>query len=187
MAKDRRNVIIDRGLAIHKMIRLLTLSTGRGGYLNFMGNEFGHPEWIDFPREGNDWSFHYCRRQWHLVDDPFLSYEFLGNFDREMVELAKKFNLLTCDDPQLIKVHNDDKVMVFRRGKLLFVFNFHWEKSFSDYPIEMDEGTFVQIFNSDEKEMGGFDRTTNGQEHHCVNGKLSLYLPARMALVLETK
>lgn len=32
------------------MIRLLTFSLGSKAYLNFMGNEFGHPEWIDFPR-----------------------------------------------------------------------------------------------------------------------------------------
>ncbi len=71
---------VSRGIALHKMIRFITLATAGNGYLNFMGNEFGHPEWIDFPREGNNWSFHFARRQWHLADDPDLKYQFLCPF-----------------------------------------------------------------------------------------------------------
>jgi 1,4-alpha-glucan branching enzyme len=95
MNKDSHSPVIERGVALHKMIRLITLSLGGEGYLNFMGNEFGHPEWIDFPREGNNWSYFYCRRQWHLADDPALRYEYLLQFDKEMIQLAKTQNLLS--------------------------------------------------------------------------------------------
>ena len=85
MQKGDENYIVNRGIALHKMIRLLTSSTINGGYLNFMGNEFGHPEWIDFPREGNGWSHKYARRQWRLFDNKNLCYHYLGDFDSAMV------------------------------------------------------------------------------------------------------
>ena len=112
MAKWSNNAVIDRGIALHKMIRLITLSLGGEGYLNFMGNEFGHPEWIDFPREGNGWSHYYCRRQWHLADDKDLKYEWLQAFDGAMVKLAQERNIfkkppvsLYTDEPhQLLRL-----------------------------------------------------------------------------------
>jgi|TARA_B110001450_G_scaffold246123_1_gene259899 1,4-alpha-glucan branching enzyme len=76
------------------MIRLLTASLGGDAYLNFMGNEFGHPEWIDFPREGNNNSYHYCRRQWSLFDNQDLRYSQLGEWDKAMTETENIFGTI---------------------------------------------------------------------------------------------
>ena len=84
-----------RGIALHKMIRLLTFSLGSQGYLNFMGNEFGHPEWIDFPRKGNNWSYHHCRRRWDLADRTDLRYHHLLNFDKAMLKLDSTYKILS--------------------------------------------------------------------------------------------
>ena len=113
-------------MALHKMIRLLTIGLGGEAYLNFMGNEFGHPEWIDFPREGNGFSYHYCRRQWHLSDDPNLKYSFLKRFDKAFNELEERFHWMRVGQHQFITMaHEDDKIIIFERGDLLFIFNFH--------------------------------------------------------------
>ncbi|PLX45623.1 MAG: 1,4-alpha-glucan-branching enzyme [Desulfobacteraceae bacterium] len=186
------NLKVDRGLALHKLIRLITLSTAGNGYLNFMGNEFGHPEWIDFPREGNNWSFKYARRQWHLVDDDNLKYRFLANFDRDMILLAKRFKLLESSGPHLLYEHSDDKVIVFRRAELVFVFNFHPARSYTDYCFEATPGKYQMVFNSDATEYGGHSRLIPNQCHLTLNdplkqqnrNMLSLYIPNRTALVL---
>jgi 1,4-alpha-glucan branching enzyme len=186
------NLKVDRGLALHKLIRLITLSTAGNGYLNFMGNEFGHPEWIDFPREGNNWSFKYARRQWHLVDDDNLKYRFLANFDRDMILLAKRFKLLESSGPHLLYEHSDDKVIVFRRAELVFVFNFHPAGSYTDYCFEATPGKYQMVFNSDATEYGGHSRLIPNQCHLTLNdplkqqnrNMLSLYIPNRTALVL---
>ena len=127
------NGVVERGIALHKMIRLLTASTINGGYLNFMGNEFGHPEWIDFPREGNGWSYKYARRQWNLVDNPDLCYHYLGDFDEAMVKLIRSVKNIQKSD--VIEVwHNDgDQILAYRRKDLVFVFNFNPTRSFTDY------------------------------------------------------
>ena len=187
------NLNVDRGLALHKLIRLITLSTAGNGYLNFMGNEFGHPEWIDFPREGNNWSFKYARRQWHLVDDDTLKYRFLANFDRDMILLAKRFKLLESSGPHLLYEHSDDKVIVFRRAELVFVFNFHPACSYTDYRFEATPGKYQMVFNSDAAEYGGHSRLIPDQYHLTLHdplkqqnrNMLSLYIPNRTALVLK--
>jgi 1,4-alpha-glucan branching enzyme len=187
------NIRVDRGIALHKMIRLITLASAGAGYLNFMGNEFGHPEWIDFPREGNNWSYRYARRQWHLVDDSNLKYQFLARFDRDMIALAKKFQLLDTPGPYLSYEHSDNMVIIFERAGLLFAFNFHPHQSYSDYRIEAPSGKYKMILNSDEPEYGGHARLVAGQEHltlfDIVANRhfhlLSLYLPTRSALVLQ--
>lgn len=193
MQVDDENLRIDRGMSLHKLIRLITLATAGHGYLNFMGNEFGHPEWIDFPREGNNWSYKYARRQWHLVDDSHLKYQFLARFDREMMTLAKKFRLLQAPGPQLRYEHNDDKVLVFERAGLLFAFNFHPQNSYPDYQFEAPAGKYHMVFQSDALEYGGHHRLGPEQEHATLSGSvkgdegnyLSLYLPCRTALVLQ--
>ncbi len=189
MAKDRRNLLVDRGIALHKMIRMITITTARGGYLNFMGNEFGHPEWIDFPRIGNNWSYHYARRQWHLADDDNLCYEYLLKFDRAMIEIVKKYDLPNQDDPQKIVVHCDDHVVGFKRGDLLFVYNFDPERSYTDYAIFVDGNKYTQILNSDSSEFGGLNRLQTGQEHWVIKekevSKIMLYLPTRTVIVLK--
>jgi len=187
------NFKVDRGIALHKLIRLITLSTAGNGYLNFMGNEFGHPEWIDFPREGNAWSYHYARRQWHLVDDPGLKYHFLARFDHDMILLARRFRLLESSGPRLLFEDSNDKVIVFERAGLLFAFNFHPSRSLSDYCFEAPPGKYRMIMDSDDPEYGGHGRLSREQYHltlHDTSGErerhlLSLYLPTRSALVLH--
>lgn len=130
------SLIIDRGIALHKMIRLITNGLGGEAYLNFIGNEFGHPEWLDFPRIGNNESFHYCRRQWSLVENDLLKYKFLNNWDRAMNFAEEKYGWLSGNDAGYVSwKHEDDKVIAFDRCGLVFVFNFHNSKSFTDYKI----------------------------------------------------
>ncbi|UCE54914.1 MAG: alpha amylase C-terminal domain-containing protein [Desulfobacterales bacterium] len=186
------NIRVDRGIALHKMIRLITMATAGAGYLNFMGNEFGHPEWIDFPREGNNWSYKYARRQWHLADEPNLKYKFLAHFDRDMIALAKKFRLLDTPDLHLLYEHSDNKLIAFERAGLLFAFNFHPDQSFTDYRFEAPPGKYQLILDSDAKKYGGHSRLAPNQEHFTFSDIvadrkchfLNLYLPTRTALIL---
>lgn len=185
-----------RGIALHKMIRLATVSAINGGYLNFMGNEFGHPEWIDFPREGNGWSHKYARRQWNLVDNEELCYHLLGDFDRKMLEVItseKKFN----ETPIQEIWHNDgDQILAFSRGELVFVFNFSPTHSYSDYGFLVPEGSYNVVLNTDAREFGGFGFADDTVEHFTNadplyekdhKGWLKLYIPARSAVVLRKK
>jgi 1,4-alpha-glucan branching enzyme len=183
---------VNRGVALHKMIRLITLATAGSGYMNFMGNEFGHPEWIDFPRQGNNWSYHYARRQWHLVDDPRLRYQQLARFDREMIKLARQHRLLAATGPHLLHEHGGDHVICFERTGLVFAFNFHPDRSFTDYRFYAPAGTYRTVLDSDAFDFGGHGRNQPNQIHHCAIdpkpdkkiAQLSLYLPSRSAQVL---
>jgi 1,4-alpha-glucan branching enzyme len=187
------SIRVDRGIALHKMIRLITLASAGSGYLNFIGNEFGHPEWIDFPRQGNNWSCRYARRQWHLVDDPGLKYRFLARFDRDMIALAKKFQIFDDSQPHLLYEHSDNKIIIFRRSRLLFAFNFHPDNSYANYRFEAPAGKYKMILDSDATQYGGHGRLAEGQEHltslDIVSNRqfhlLSLYLPTRTALVMQ--
>ncbi len=190
---DSENIKVERGLALQKMIRLITLATAGNGYLNFMGNEFGHPEWIDFPREGNNWSYHYARRQWHLLDEKSLKYQFLACFDRDMIKMAKNYRLFDTPNLQLIYEHSDNKIIVFERTGLLFVFNFHPGHSYTDYRLQAPAGKYQMLLNSDSPDYGGHGRLTENQQHLSLDDQtpsrgrhyLSLYLPTRTALILE--
>lgn len=189
------SLIIDRGLALHKMIRLITHALGGEAYLNFMGNEFGHPEWLDFPRIGNNESYHYARRQWHLVDDQLLKYRFLNEFDRAMQHTEEKYHWLNCLPAYVSWKHEDDKVIAFERNNLLFVFNFHPTKSFTDYRIGVElAGKYKIILSSDDKEFGGFDRVDKNVEHHTFpegwagrQNFMLLYMPCRVAFILAAQ
>ena len=188
--KGDENDVANRGIALHKMIRLVTLSTCNGGYLNFMGNEFGHPEWIDFPREGNGNSFQYCRRQWSLARDENLRFKGLNDFDAEMIHLFASERLLA--KPHYCYVADEgDKVLCFTRGDCMFAFNFNPEKSFTDYGIEAPEGTWDVLFSSDRGEFGGFDRIDESVSHVTTSsdGKsyIRLYLPSRTVTVLKLR
>ena len=193
MSVFTQNLRVDRGMALHKMIRLITLSTAGNGYLNFMGNEFGHPEWIDFPRQGNNWSYQYARRQWHLADDKNLKYHFLANFDRDMLHVAKSFKLLNPPNLKLLYEHSGDKTLAFIRGNFLLAFNFHPYQSYTDYQFDAPFGKYKMIFDTDRPEYGGHGHLTINQEHFTLYEKndasgyrhfLSLYLPARTGLVM---
>ena len=188
MSKETHNTVIDRGMALHKMIRLATAATAGGGYLNFMGNEFGHPEWIDFPREGNGWSYYYARRQWHLVDDGNLKYRFLWEFDRDMIHLLSERRMLSGS---LIPILCDEekKVLAFMRKNCIFALNFNVKESFSDYRFEAPAGSYRMVLDSDSPRYGGFGRNDSSVVHYTIreSGRdfLSLYLPCRSAMVLE--
>jgi len=193
MQKFAGNMTVDRGVALHKMIRLLTASLAGEGYLNFMGNEFGHPEWIDFPREGNGWSHHYCRRQWSLVDNPNLRYCELNEFDKAMIDLLKKERLLT-KDAECLWCHQSDKVLIYRKGNVIFAFNFHPSQSFEGYFIRTgEEGTYQAILSSDDGRFGGPGRIDTQYRYQAKtydNGErigFPCYLPSRSAVVFKKK
>ena len=185
MAKSDQNPVIERGIALHKILRLLTLSFGGEGWLNFMGNEFGHPEWIDFPREGNGWSYHHCRRQWSLATNPELKYEWLGDFDRALVELAAKHRLLSSAPAQLLNLDAGNKVLCAERGRLIFVVNLSPHGSYFNYELTVPEsGTYQLVLDSDEPRFGGQGRVDHAFVYPVnVNDRLSVYTPARTALV----
>lgn len=183
------NPVIDRATALHKMIRLFTLAGGGEGYLNFMGNEFGHPEWIDFPREGNGWSFHYCRRQWSLLENGFLKYKGLGAFDRDMVNVTKENHMFRQQMADLMLLKEKEKVIVFYRHGMLFAFNFHPKESYTHILVPIHANTDYQvILSTDDAKYGGWNRL----EHMNYSTKLfdgkyyvELYLPSRTAVVLK--
>ena len=192
--KGDENDIVNRGIALHKMIRLVTSSTINGGYLNFMGNEFGHPEWIDFPREGNGWSHKYARRQWNLVDNRELDYQYLGDFDKAMISIIKGVKGFQ-KQPVAEICHNDsDQVLAYNRGDLVFVFNFSPTNSYADYGLLVPTGSYDVILNTDSPKFGGngladdsICHLTNYDPLYVTERKewLKLYIPARSAVVLK--
>lgn len=193
--KGDENGSVHRGIALHKMIRLVTASTINGGYLNFMGNEFGHPEWIDFPREGNGWSYKYARRQWNLVDNHNLCYHYLGDFDNDMVHLLRKSMADIRRFPVQEIWHDDgDQILAYMRGPLVFVFNFSPNRSYEGYGFRVPEGEYEVVLNTDAKVYGG-NGLADDSVKHLTNfdpllardhkGWLKLYIPARSAVVLK--
>jgi len=194
MLTDDNNFAVERGMALHKMIRLVTLASINGGYLNFMGNEFGHPEWIDFPREGNGWSYKYARRQWSLVDRMDLKYQYLNKFDNAMIAtISNEYDFQNYPIEKLWE-KDDDQVLAFRRGDLVFIFNWNPTRSFADYGILAPSGEYKILLDSDSKYYGGFGNTDNSVHHftkpdpiHTPTGKgwLRIYIPARTAQVLK--
>ncbi len=193
MQIEDENMQVDRGMALHKMVRLITIATAGGSYLNFMGNEFGHPEWIDFPRQGNNWSYRYARRQWHLVDDTRLKYHLLAQFDRDMIALTKDRRLLDSPPAHLLHKHSEDKIIAFKRAGCIFVFNFHPHRSFTDYGIDAPPGKYQIVLDSDAPHYGGHGRLQPDQPHFTLKyeegtkqgHRVSLYLPSRSAQVLQ--
>ena len=194
MHKDDKSLVVERGIALHKMIRLVTASTINGGYLNFMGNEFGHPEWIDFPREGNGWSHKYARRQWDLADNPDLKYRFLNEFDAEMMKVIKSVNKFQVTPIYKIWDNDQDQILAYMRADLLFVFNFSPDKSFADYGFLTPPGKYEVILNTDAVKYGGNGLSDDSIKHFTAfdplyesenKGWLRLYIPARSAVVLK--
>ncbi len=185
------DMTVARGMALHKILRLLTVSLGGEGYLNFMGNEFGHPEWIDFPREGNGWSYHYCRRQWSLADSPNLKYQYLQNFDKAMVSLAKKYRVLSGRDTQL-KLDNTNKLLVYKRGGAIFAYNLHPTRSDAECWIPVPQkGEYEVVMSTDDFCFGGqgriYHQSYTAQKQPDGSYGFYLYLPCRTGLVLHRK
>lgn len=189
------NDIIDRGIALHKMIRLITHALGGEAYLNFIGNEFGHPEWLDFPRVGNNDSYHYARRQFNLVDDNLLKYRFLNEWDLAINQTEDKFKWLCADPGYVSWKHEDDKVIAFERAGLLFIFNFHSNKSFPDYRVGVEAaGEYQIILSSDEPRFGGHNRLdmsvsffTQPEGYAGRANSVQVYIPCRTCVVLAPK
>lgn len=182
------NLVIDRAMALHKMIRLITLATAGGGYLAFMGNEWGHPEWIDFPRQGNNWSYAHARRLWSLVDNPDLKFKYLNAFDSAMLHFATKSNLLDRE-PRVLVRDIERQLLVFERSGYLFVFSFNPTTSYTDYQFDVPAGKYTTVLNTDNLTFGGDNRIDESVEHFTqYTGKenlLSLYIPARIGFVLK--
>ena len=196
MQKGDENYTVNRGIALHKMIRLLTATTINGGYLNFMGNEFGHPEWIDFPREGNGWSCKYARRQWDLVDNKNLTYHYMADFDEDMLKVIKSIKDFQATPIQEIWHNDGDQVLVYQRRDLIFVFNFNPKQSFTDYGFLVAPGAYEVILNTDSVQFGGNGLSDDTITHFTISDPLykkekkewlKLYIPARTAMVLRKK
>jgi 1,4-alpha-glucan branching enzyme len=192
MSKQDESHVIDRGIALHKLIRLITLSLGGQAYLNFIGNEFGHPDWIDFPREGNRWSYQYARRQWSLIENPGLKYHYLGAFDHEMLSMVKKHRLFDQCFGDQINMDGENQTIVFKRQELIFIFNFHVSNSIPDYKFPVPEpGDYRIILNTDRKEFGGHGRINDHLIYTTQQGEadqvhyLMIYNTNRTALVFE--
>ena len=193
MLKSDDNLIISRAMQLHKLIKFITVTLGGEGYLNFMGNEFGHPDWVDFPREGNNWSYQYAKRQWSLAENKDLKYEFLLNFDREMLVLLKTYNVLMSYDLQSLWTDEEQQLLAFRKGGLVFLFNFNPAVSFAKYELPTNEmGKYKVVFNSDEDMFGGQSRISQDYIYdakiltHKVN-KVGVIIntPSRTVLVLK--
>jgi 1,4-alpha-glucan branching enzyme len=191
MNKNAMNLQVDRGIALHKMIRLITIALAGNGYLNFMGNEFGHPEWIDFPRQGNNWSYHYARRQWSLVDNEDLKYQYLAQFDHKMIRILRAHKIFKSSNP--VKLHGNvkDQILCFERGSLYFIFNFNPSNSFAGYGLEAKSGKYRVILDTDEIDFGGQGRINQSMIYRTELPKkpffqhnLNIYLPARTGMVL---
>lgn len=195
MRADKSGPVVDRGIALHKMMRLATSALAGHGYLNFMGNEFGHPEWVDFPREGNGWSYHYARRQWSLRDNRDLKYSFLADFDRAMIHLLKDAQVIETAAPRLLRVDEQRKVLIFERSGIFFIFNFHPSESYADYRFEVPPGAYSLILDSDDSAFGGHQRVDAGQTYptapilsgNAKQNMLSIYIPCRTALAFTKR
>ena len=191
MEKKTHNIVIDRAIALHKMIRWITISMGAEGYLNFMGNEFGHPEWIDFPREGNNFSFHYARRLWSLADNDLLKYDWLLKWDRKMLEEIKK-NKQLGNDIFRLWLDNDRKVIAYRNKDIVYIFNFHPQNSYDSFQVPIhDKGKFKVIIDTDDEEFGGLGRISKDVIYESKNLEntdydgIEIYIPSRTALALK--
>ena len=191
MEKKTHNIVIDRAIALHKMIRWITISMGAEGYLNFMGNEFGHPEWIDFPREGNNYSFHYARRLWSLADNDLLKYDWLLKWDRKMLDQIKEDDQLGNDIFRLW-LDNDRKVIAYRNKDIVYIFNFHPQNSYDSFQVPIhDKGKFKVILDTDDEEFGGLGRISKDVIYESKNLEntdydgIEIYIPSRTALALK--
>ena len=191
MAKDQTSLVVDRGIALHKMIRLFTIALGGESWLNFMGNEFGHPEWIDFPRLGNDWSYSHARRQWSLSEKKFLKYHWLADFDRAMIGFVKANAITLSEPPWLLLADEANKTLVFERNHFIFVFNWHPEKAIPDYPIPVKEtGDYEVVLSTDDAAFGGFDRFDTQQKYPSFfnsdkQATVRIYNVNRAAIILK--
>lgn len=177
---------VSRGLAFYRLMRLITLATADKGYLNFMGNEFGHPEWLDAEE--------HAHRQWRLAEDTSLKYACLNAWDQAQMQLVSD-NIESFKTPAMFRyIHEDKRLLAFERGALLFVFNFNETQAFSDLCFAVTPGKYLEILSSDERRFAGHDnlRITEPPLEHftqpCFDpnlGDITLYIPPMIVLVLK--
>jgi 1,4-alpha-glucan branching enzyme len=187
MSKLQSSLPVDRGVALHKMIRMITISLGGEGYLNFIGNEFGHPEWVDFPRLGNDWSYQYARRQWSLVDSDHLRYHDLFEWDKAMIKLVSDYNVLASKPAEQLHLDAEKKIIAFERADLVFIFSWNISESIFGFEFKVPEkGKYKIILNSDDIKYGGFGRIEGDPIYPTdKSGKIQIYLPNRTCLIFK--
>jgi 1,4-alpha-glucan branching enzyme len=193
MHADCHHPVVDRAISLHKMARLATLASAGHGYLTFMGNEFGHPEWIDFPRQGNNWSLEHARRRWDLCDDGNLKYQYLLNFEKAILQLVNSTAEFFACRPQLLCCDEKRQLLIFARADLVFIFNFNHQQSFPDYTFSLMPGSYKLYLDSDEKKFGGWERIRPQQRFFTkatlqkggIENKISVYLPAHTTIVLQ--
>ncbi|MDO5322768.1 MAG: alpha-amylase family glycosyl hydrolase [Clostridia bacterium] len=193
MDKAYHSPVIDRAIDLHKLIRFSTLVLACDGYLNFMGNEFGHPEWIDFPREGNGWSYKYARRQWSLAENGYLKYQWLESFDRAMLKFARKYRVLSKPQAVNLWIDQENKIISFAKGDLLYLFNFNTTKSDPKFFLHAHitgAGNYRAIFSSDDAEFGGLDRVSKDYVYQAreipeKGTGFEVYIPCRTAVVFQ--
>ncbi len=186
------NLVADRGVALHKLARLSTLATAGNGYMNFIGNEFGHPEWVDLPRQGNGWSYDHARRRWDLCDAPGLRFQFLNAFDKDMLKLIRSREDFFSQPAQQVWLDSEKHILAFKRCGLLFIFNFHPTASYSDYPIPVDKPEWTLLMDTDASAYNGFGRVQPNQHYITCTQEdedgtphaIEVYLPTRTGLVL---
>lgn len=187
MRKNDKNIKIDRAIALHKIYRFLTVILGGEGYLNFMGNEFGHPEWIDFPREGNNWSYKYAQRKWSLSEDKNLKYYYLNQFDKDLIHFVKE-NIILRNKAKKLFIHNEKKILVFEKDKFIFCLNLHPNMSYVDIEVEnVKNGKYNLVLNTDNSKYLGFDLLERDYVFDVKNNKIKLYIPSRSMFALEKK
>lgn len=191
MSDGDDNLVIERGIALLKMIRLITAAVGGEGYMNFIGNEFGHPEWVDFPREGNGWSHQYARRQWSLVDNESLKYKYIHQFDKDMVQLLLTYQVLCALPARQLNMDEVNKTIIFERNNLIFLFNFHISNAIPGYTFYVpNAGKYKALLISDSAQYGGHGRIDEEtiyeteQDSHGT-AQLKVYLTNRTCMVLK--
>ena len=192
MDKEYHSLSMDRAIDMHKVIRFLTCSLAGNGYLNFIGNEFGHPEWVDFPREGNQWSYHYARRQWSLVMNWNTKFEWLANFDRGMTYLMNTHKVHCSGPAESLWIDNEKKLLIFARGGMLYAFNLHptWsqESVFINCRVT-GAGGYRVIFSTDDWPYGGQTRINMDNVYYPADTEfgygIKLYLPCRSGVTLK--
>ncbi len=190
MVRTYHSPRMDSAIDYHKLIRFATAVLSGGGYLNFMGNEFGHPEWIDFPREGNGWSFHHARRQWSLVHDPFCKFAYLSNFDYALMAHLERHNLPAAPQANAIWLDEQKNLMIFSRGRQLYVINWHPTQSQEHVFVHRgeDESDWRVALSTDDPDFGGQGRIAHDVVYTPTDTPYGrgffVYVPARCAMAL---
>ncbi|CED82984.1 1,4-alpha-glucan branching enzyme/starch branching enzyme II [Phaffia rhodozyma] len=172
---------VERAMALHKMLRLMVFAFAGEGYMNFMGNEFGHPEWLVFPSVQNGFHTTHCRRQWDLADfSRDLRYRDLARFDREMLEAEERGQWGSAELGHVWTQDEDSRLVVFTRANHLFIFNWNTKLPAKDDNLPIPEPWALE--GQYRIELS----TTSGVAGAVVNDLNKLILQPRSAVVIST-